>query len=295
MIYDQITSNIRRSRLLLGLIVLLIAALGWALFALYGDPLPAVLAVAAVAALSVAGYYNSDKIVLAASHARPVEASEYPHYVNSVEGLAIAAGIPQPRSFVIDDPAPNAFATGRDPERAVVCVTTGLLEMMNRAEMEGVIAHEVSHIKNYDIRFMTVVAVLAGAVALMADFFWRGSRFGIFGRSRRGWGRSQVVVLVVGLVLLILAPVSAALVQAAISRRREYLADADGALLTRYPEGLAGALEKIASDPNKLAVANKATAHLFIANPLRDYGGPFNRLFDTHPPIEDRIRRLREM
>lgn len=279
----------------MGLIILILAAAGCAFFYAYGDPLLASVVVVAAALISIAGYYNSDRIVLAASRARPVEASEYPHYVNSVEGLAIAAGIPRPRPFVMDDAAPNAFATGRDPDHAVICVTTGLMEMMNRTELEGVIAHEMSHIKNYDIRFMSVVAVLAGSIALMADFFWRGSRFGMFGRSRRGSGQVQAVVLLVGLVLLVLAPISAALVQAAISRGREYLADANGALLTRYPEGLASALEKIAADPNRLAAANKATAHLFIANPLKDHGGPMNTLFDTHPPIEDRIRRLREM
>ena len=293
--YEQISANIWRSRLLIGFFLLLAGVLGAAFYFAFGDPIIVPVAIVFAAATTIGSYYHSDKIVIAATRARPADRTEFPHYVNSVEGLALAAGTPCPTPYVIDDPAPNALATGRDPDHAVIAVTTGLLEMMNRVELEGVISHEMAHIKNYDIRFMTLVAVLVGAIALLADWFWRSARWrGLGGRSR-GSGQAQAVFFVLGLVLAILGPISAALVQAAVSRRREYLADASGALLTRYPDGLASALEKIAADPHKLQVANKATAHLFIANPLKDHGGPINSLFNTHPPIAERIRRLREM
>lgn len=293
--YEQISANIWRSRLLIVVVIVLIAAIGSAFYFLFNEPIAVPIAIIVAVVMSVTSYYHSDKIVLAATHARPADKQEFPHYVNSVEGLAIAAGIPCPRAYVIDDEAPNAFATGRDPERAVICVTTGLLAMMNRVELEGVIAHEMSHIRNYDIRFMMLVAVLVGTIALLADWFWRSARWGGFRRRGRDGGQLQVIYFGIGILLAILAPISAALVQAAISKRREYLADASGALLTRYPDGLASALEKIAADPNKLDTANKATAHLFIANPLKDHGGPLNSLFDTHPPIAERVRRLLDM
>lgn len=293
--YEQISSNIWRSRVLVGFFFVILALMGASFYFYYEDPIIPPLAIIIAALMSLGGYYSSDKIVLAVTRARPAEKDEFPHYVNSVEGLSIAAGIPPPRPYVIDDPAPNAFATGRDPEHAVICCTTGLLGMMNRVELEGVISHEMSHIKNYDIRFMALVTVLVGTIALLADWFWRARYFRSFrGRGRFG-GQVQILSLGIGMLLAILAPISAALVQAAVSRRREYLADASGALLTRYPDGLASALEKIAADPNKLQIANKATAHLFIANPLKDHGGALNSLFDTHPPIAERIRRLREM
>ena len=275
--------------------VVLIGMVGAAFYYVYNEPLFVPLAIVIAVLMSLGGSYNSDKIVLAATRARPADKTEFPHYVNSVDGLALAAGMPAPKPYVIDDPAPNAFATGRDPEHAMICCTTGLLGMMNRVELEGVIAHEMSHIKNYDIRFMALVTVLVGSIALLADMFWRARWFGGMRGRSRGKGDGQIIFLAVGLVLMILAPISAALVQAAVSRRREYLADATGALLTRYPDGLASALEKIAADPNKLRVANKATAHLFIANPLKDIGGGMNSLFDTHPPVVERVRRLKEM
>lgn len=292
--YEQISSNIWRSRLLLVFFFAILIGIGYVFSMAYNDPLIVPLAIIIATVMTVGGFYHSDKIVLAATGARLASKDEFPHYVNSVEGLAIAAGMPCPRAYVMDDPAPNAFATGRDPDHAVICVTTGLLGMMNRVELEGVIAHEMSHIKNYDIRFMMLVAVLAGSIALMADFFWRARWF--HGGRRRGEGnQAQTVFMLIGILLAILAPISAALVQAWISRNREYLADASGALLTRYPDGLASALEKIAADPNRLRSANKATAHLFIANPLRDYGGQVNNLFNTHPPVPERVRRLRSM
>lgn len=292
--YEQISANIWRSRILILLFVLIIGALGAAFYFAYDNPVVVPLAIIFAIVSSLGSYYYGDQIVLAAMRARPATKQEFPHYVNSVEGLALAGGMPVPRAYVIDDPAPNAFATGRDPEHAVIGVTTGLLGMMNRVELEGVIAHEMSHIKNYDIRFMALVAVLVGSVALLADWFWWSGRLGGFRRSR-GRGEGQVIFLLIGMVLMILAPISAALVQAAVSRRREYLADASGALLTRFPDGLASALEKIAADPHKLRSANKATAHLFIANPLKDIGGAMNSAFNTHPPVAERIRRLRGM
>lgn len=277
--------------------IVLVGLIGYAFYKAFDNPIIIPLAIAFATVTTVGSFYYSDQIILATTRARPADKAGFPHYVNSVEGLAIAAGLPCPKPYVIDDPAPNAFATGRDPEHAIICVTTGLLNMMDRAELEGVIGHEMSHIKDYDIRFMMLVAVLVGAIAMLADWFWWSGRLGGF-RSRdddEGGGQAQAIWMVIGIVLAILAPISAALVQAAISRRREYLADANGALLTRYPEGLAEALEKIASDDCALSSANKATAHLFIANPLKDHGGAINSLFDTHPPIEDRVKRLREM
>ncbi|MCE5314108.1 MAG: M48 family metalloprotease [Armatimonadota bacterium] len=292
--YEQIQSNIWRSRLLIVGFIVLIGLVGYGFYLAYGDPIALIIAVGFAFATSIGSYYYSDQIVLASTQARPATKEEFPHYVNSVEGLALAAGIPVPKAYVIDDPAPNAFATGRDPEHGVICVTTGLLDIMNRVELEGVISHEMSHIKNYDIRFMALVAVLVGAIAMLAHWFWWSGRFGGYGRSDRDdEGQGQVIFFIIGMVLAILAPIAAGLVQAMISRRREYLADASGAMLTRYPDGLASALEKIANDEHVLRSANKATAHLFISNPLRNLGGVFS--FSTHPPIEDRIKRLREM
>lgn len=295
--YEQISGNIWRSRLLLFLFLVILVGIGYVFARAYNDPIIMPLAIVIATAMTVGGFYYSDQIVLMTTGARPATREEFPHYVNSVEGLAIAAGLPCPRIYVMDDPAPNAFATGRDPEHAIICATTGLIAMLDRVELEGVIGHEMSHIKNYDIRFMMLVAVMVGSIALMADFFWRMRWFG-GGRSRNdnnGGGQAQAIFMVVGLVLAILAPISAVMVQAWISRNREYLADASGAMLTRYPDGLASALEKIKADPNPLRSANKATAHLFISNPLREHGGGINSLFDTHPPIEERVKRLKEM
>lgn len=257
-----------------------------------------ILALLVSLAMAVSGYYYSDKIVLAISRARPVTREEFPYLYHTVEGLAIAAGIPTPRCYVIEDTAPNAFATGRNPKNAVICVTTGLLQKMNRLELEGVVAHEMSHIKNYDVLLQTVAVVMVGIVALLSDwllrsFWWGGGRR----RSRQGkdGGQAGVILLVVALVLAILSPLIAQLLQLAISRRREFLADASGAMLTRYPAGLASALRKIAADPEPLEAANKATAHLYIVNPLKNVGGRVNKLFSTHPPIEERIAALEKM
>jgi heat shock protein HtpX len=231
------------------------------------------------------------------SHARLVDRNTEPYIVNTVEGLSIAAGLPMPRAYIIEDPSPNAFATGRNPENAAIAVTTGLVAKLDRLELEGVIALELSHIMNYDTLVQTMAAVLAGTVVLLSDwmvrsFFWGGGRR----RSRdSGGGQAGVILLVIGLALAVLSPLFATMIQMAISRKREYVADANGALLTRYPDGLASALRKIAGDTNKLSVANKATESLYIYNPLKDYRSGLNSLFNTHPPIDDRIKRLEAM
>jgi heat shock protein HtpX len=296
--WEQITSNQVKSGLLVGFFVIFVLFLGW----LFGEttvwgPYATIIAVAVAGGGAFAGWYNSDKIVLAISKARPVEKSEYPHLYHSVEGLAIAAGIPTPKMYVIDDSAPNAFATGRDPEHAAIAVTTGLLDKLNRTELEGVIGHEMSHIADRDTLLMTITVVLVGSVALVSDwmlrtFLWGGGRR----RSRSGGGgQAGAILMIVALVLAILSPIIAQLIRLAISRRREFLADANSARLTRYPEGLASALEKIARDREPLEVANKATAHLYIENPLKEHKGGMNNLFSTHPPVEDRIAALRSM
>jgi len=296
--YDQIASNKFRSAALVAVFVLLVLALGY-VFGQATDWGYGGLVLALVVSFGMAwgSYWYSDKIVLGMSRARPVDRDSEPYLVNTVEGLAIAAGLPTPKAYVIDDPAPNAFATGRNPENAAIAVTSGLVQKLDRLELEGVIAHELSHVKNYDTLVQTLSAVLAGTVALVSDwmlrsFFWGGGRR----RDSSEGGGGQGVFVLVGLALAIISPLFAMLIQMAISRKREYLADANGALLTRYPKGLAGALRKIAADTNRLSVANKATESLYIANPLKDYGrGGLNALFNTHPPIEDRIARLEAM
>lgn len=275
----------------------LVIGLAWLFANVTNRPYILPIAVVVAIVMSIGSYYNSDKIVLAMSSAYEATRPAFDQLINTVEGLAIAAGLPAPRVYVINDSAPNAFATGRDPNHAVICVTTGLLSKMNKVELEGVIAHEMSHIGNYDIRFSTLVVILVGLIALLSDWMVRSMWFGGGRRRSRssGDGDLGLIFLIVGIVAAILAPLVAALMQAALSRRREYLADASGALLTRYPEGLASALEKIAADPDPLEAANKATAALYIYNPLKDIGGKLNGLFDTHPPIQERIQRLRAM
>lgn len=291
--YEQIERNARVTWLLLTLFVLLILALGYAIGQVTEVGYAAVPAAAVIAVVSAsASYLYSDRVVLAISGAREVRHDEQPFLHNTVEGLAIAAGLPKPRVCVIQDSAPNAFATGRDPQHAAMAVTTWLLEKLNRLELEGVLAHEMAHIQHMDIRLSTLVVVLVGTVALVSDWFWRSMRLSGRRRSRGGAG---AVLAVAALLLAIFAPLAAQLIRFAISRRREYLADAGGAMLTRYPAGLAGALAKLDADRDPLEVANKATAHLYIVNPLKEWGGALNGLFNTHPPIDERIRRLREM
>jgi heat shock protein HtpX len=247
--------------------------------------------------MSLVSYFFSDSITLALSRAKQIDLKSSPELYKIVENLTIAAGLPMPKVYIIDDTAPNAFATGRDPKHAVVCVTTGILQKLNKTELEGVLAHELSHVGNYDIRFMTLVVVLVGIITLLADWTLRMS---MFGGGRRRDNNGGNIFVIVGLVLTILSPIIATLIKLAVSRKREYLADASGALLTRYPEGLALALEKISADQEPLEAANKATAHLYIVNPFKARGGGDSRswlanLFNTHPPIADRIKRLREM
>ncbi|MBM3310706.1 MAG: zinc metalloprotease HtpX [Candidatus Aminicenantes bacterium] len=296
--YEQIARNKRRSALIFLFFLLMIFALAYAFGALTGMGTGGLVFAALIAGgLSFLSYWKSDSVVLAISRAKPATKEEYPHLVNVVEGLAIAAGIPAPRCYVIDDTAPNAFATGRDPAHAVICVTTGLLQKMNRAELEGVVAHEMSHIRNFDIRVMTLAVVMVGIIALLSDWIMR-SLWG--GGRRRSGGRGKggdigAVLVVVGIFFAIFGPLIAQLLRMAVSRRREYLADASAALLTRYPPGLASALRKIADDREPLEAANKATAHLYIVNPLKDLKGAVNKLFSTHPPIEERIAALEKM
>jgi heat shock protein HtpX len=298
--YEQITRNKWRSFFLILFFLCLIFALSWAFGELTGWGTEGlIIAVVIAVAMTFGSYYASDKIVLAISRARPVKKEDYPYLYNVVEGLAIAAGLPKPRCYVIDDTAPNAFASGRNPENSVIVVTTGLLQKLNRAELEGVIAHEMSHIKNYDVLVQTLAVVMVGVVALLSDwtlrtFFWGGGRR----RSRErsgGGGNAAAIFVVVALVLAILSPLVAQLLRLAISRKREFLADANGALLTRYPPGLASALKKLSADREPLEAANKATAHLYIVNPLKDFKGKVNKLFSTHPPIEERIEALEKM
>ncbi len=257
---------------------------------------PAAIIFASVQA--VVSYWYSDKVTLAISGAHEISHDDNKDLYHLVENLCITAGLPVPRIYIIEDSAPNAFATGRDPDHAVICYTTGIIQKLEKVELEGVTAHELSHIGNYDIRLMTVVVILVGFVALISDWFLRISFFGGGDRDRDD-GQLGLILMVVGIALAILAPLFAVILQLALSRNREYLADSSGALLTRYPEGLARALEKISGDKKPLEAANKATAHLYITNPLKEHEGTsrgwFAGLFDTHPPIEERIKRLREL
>jgi heat shock protein HtpX len=302
--YKEIDSNKRRTAFLMGFFLIFVIGLGYLLAWYFNRPIILVIAVIIAVVQALVSYYYSDSITLAVSGAKEVPRKEpFLDLHRIVENLAITAGLPKPKIYLIDDSAPNAFATGRDPKHASIDVTSGLLEKLNKSELEGVISHELSHIGNYDIRLMTVVVVLVGVVALLSDFFLRWTWFG--GGRRRdsdGGGQLQLILLIVAMVMAILAPLAATLIQLAISRKREFLADASGALLTRYPEGLASALEKIAQDREPLEVANKATAHLYIENPFKEnveagHGsrGWLAGLFDTHPPVEERIKRLKAM
>lgn len=245
--------------------------------------------------MNLGSYFWSDKIVMVMSGAKKIQEKDNKVLFHTVENLCIGAGILVPKIYIVDDPAPNAFATGRDPKHAAIAVTTGLLEKLDKVELEGVIAHELSHVRNYDTRLMTVVVILVGLVALLADFFLRAQFFG--GRGNEDRGKGGAIFLVLAIIAAILAPIAAQLIQLAVSRRREFLADASGALLTRYPEGLASALEKISADRNVLKSASTATAHLYIESPFKGKQAAswLTKLFMTHPPVGERIKALREM
>ncbi|MCC7289254.1 M48 family metallopeptidase [bacterium] len=301
--YTEISKNKRNSILLMLVFMMVVIALGWVFSQALGEPAIVYGATAFALIYTWISYYNSDKMALAASHARRVEKKDAPELYRLVENLAITAGLPTPKIYIIDDTAPNAFATGRDPEHAVICVTTGILQKLDKAELEGVIAHELSHVGNYDIRFMSLVVVLVAIIALMSDWFLRFTFWGGGDNDRdRGNGQLQMILMAAGIILAILAPIIGTLMQLALSRKREYLADASGALLTRHPAGLASALRKISDDAEPLEAANKATANLYIVNPFRanvkvgrDARRWFANLYSTHPPIDERIKRLEEM
>lgn len=291
-LYTQQDSNIRKTWLLFIVFFIFIIGLGWVFSYQFNSPIILIFAVIFSILMSFFSYWYSDKIVLAMSRAKEIKKSDNPELYRIVENLCITAGLPLPKIFIINEMAPNAFATGRNAEHAVIAVTAGLLNILDRSELEGVIAHELSHIGNKDMLLQTVVVVLVGVVVLLSDWFLRWSFWGRR-RSDSDSGNLGIIMLVIGLILAILSPIFATMIQLAISRKREFLADASGALLTRYPEGLAKALEKISRDDTPLRVANKATSHLYIANPFK--GRKVSKLFMTHPPIEERIRALRGM
>jgi heat shock protein HtpX len=300
--YEQESANRRESLLLVVVVMAVLAALGFAIGygtsgAVAGGVAVTGGALALGTVLSLGSYFGGDKLVLGSSGAKEVDPASAPQLVNVVQEMSLAAGVPMPKVYIIDDTAPNAFATGRDPQHASVAITTGLLQKLDREELQGVLGHELSHVRNFDIRFSLLVAVLVGSIALLADFFLR---FTFWGGGRRdsndrGGGGLAAIVFVVAIILAILAPIFARLVQLAVSRQREYLADASSVELTRNPQGLERALAKIAGDKEVLEVANRATAHLYFTNPIKKFEERSSSIFSTHPPIVDRINRLRKL
>jgi heat shock protein HtpX len=303
--YDQISANRRNSFLLALVVVLLLGALGFSIgYALTGSAGGAVatttLAVIVGVVMALASYFAGDKLVLTVSGAKEVDEASAPQLTNVVREMALAANVPMPKVYLIDDSAPNAFATGRDPKHASVAVTTGLIEKLDREELQGVIGHELSHVRNLDIRFSLIVGVLVGSIALLSDFFLRFTFWGGTGRrsssrDRDGGGGLQAIMIVVALVLAVVAPIVARFVQLAVSRQREYLADSSSVELTRNPYGLERALAKISADKEVLEVANRATQHLYFTNPIKKFEQRASGLFSTHPPIVERINRLRDL
>ncbi|UCF06498.1 MAG: zinc metalloprotease HtpX [bacterium] len=295
--YQEIEANKRNSWILVAVVTSVLILLGYILGSYWGSYYGGIILAVLIALIaSLSAYYSGDKMILAFSKARRIEKRDYPQLFNVVEELTIAAGLPMPAIYVIDDSAPNAFATGRNPEHASIAITTGLMDKLGRDELQGVMAHEMSHVANRDILFAMMVGIMVGSIVLLSDFFLR-SLWWSGGRRRRksGSGKGDAVIMLVAIVLAILAPIFAKLLQMAVSRQREYLADASAAKLTRYPEGLASALEKIAHDREVLEVANRATQHLYIVNPIKPFEKRAKNLFSTHPPIEDRVERLRAM
>ena len=295
-IYTQADSNTRKTWFLLTGFLVFIIFIGWLFSQILGDYTILYIAVFLSIFMSFGSYWWSDKIVLKMYRAQPIEKKDNPELYNIIENLCITAGLPVPRIYITPDMQPNAFATGRDKNHAVVCVTQGLLQILNKTELQGVLAHELSHIGNKDMLLSTVVAVLAGVVAILANFFLRISFFGGGNRRGRGDGEAGAILAVVGIIAAILAPIAATLVQLAISRKREFLADADGAFLTRYPEGLVSALEKIDSNQTPMRITNDAASSLWIDSPYKGQQKThwFTKLFSTHPPIAERIKALRD-
>jgi heat shock protein HtpX len=302
--YEEISRNKRNSFILVAVFIAGVIGLGYILGEAAGfGPIAVVFAFIFATVFALTGYFKGDKIVLAVSRAKPATREQYPQLYNVTEELTIASGLPMPALYVIpDDNAPNAFATGRDPNHSSIAVTTALLNRLNRAELQGVLAHELSHVGDYDILFATLIGVLVGTVAMLSDFFLR-YMFWTGGGRRRSRSSSSSgggggIIMVAAIILAILAPLFALIIQLAVSRQREYLADASAALMTRYPEGLASALDKISRSPGEMKAANRATEHLYIVSPiknLRDREQKKKSLFSTHPPVADRILRLREM
>lgn len=298
-LYTFKSKNIRKTWLLMGFFLVLISALGWFLSYYFGSPSIFYYAIAFSVIMNLISYFYSDKIVLGMTNAKKVEFKDNPQLYRIVENLCITAGLPMPKIYILPEKAPNAFATGRNPKNAVIAVTEGLLEKLDDSELEGVIGHELSHIGNRDILLQTVVVVLVGMVTILADIFTRATFWGgIRGRDNdEGGGLLGGILMIIGIVFIILSPLIAQLLQLAISRKREFLADSSSALLTRYPEGLARALEKISVDPTPMKKVSNATAHLYIANPFKGKQSQswLVKIFMTHPPVEDRIKALREM
>jgi heat shock protein HtpX len=291
-LYTHKDSNIRKTWLLFTLFLIAVIGFGWLLTQIYGDPAILYIAVIFSISMSIMSYWYSDKIVLRMTNATPVSKENARELYNIVENLAITAGLPTPKIYIINESAPNAFATGRNPEHAVVAVTTGLLDRLERSELEGVIAHELSHIGNRDMLISTAAVILVGFISIASDFFMRSLWWG---GGRQGRRDVHPVLILIGIVLALLAPIAATLIRLAISRKREFLADASGALLTRYPDALANALIKISKDPTPLRAASNTTAHLWFDDPFDNKPRtPFlHGLFLTHPPVEERVKALR--
>ncbi len=287
--YSAIAANKRNTVIIMAVFVGLVGALGWAVSYVNGDRSLAYWIIAVAAIYALVQYFVASKLALAINGAEAIEKRDNPRLYRIIENLTIATGMPMPKVYIINDPAPNAFATGRDPRNAVVCATSGILDVMNDRELEAVMAHELSHVRNYDIRVSMIAFGLVSAIALLSDI---ALRMMFFGNNRRNNDNNNPAMLVIGIVLIILAPIIAAMIQMAISRQREYLADASGVMATRDSEGLASALEKLLQFGRPMQRQNTASAHLFISNPLKP--GMFSRLFSTHPPLEDRIARLRQ-
>lgn len=294
-LYTHQAANVRKTWFLMAVFLAVVIAIGYFISWYMGNPVILYVAVAFALIMNIWSYWYSDKLVIKMTGAKPITRESHTDYWNVVENLSITAGLPMPKVYIVEDPAPNAFATGRDPEHAAVAATSGLLAILDRTELEGVMAHELSHVGNRDMLVSTVAVVLAGFVAIVADIFMRAMMFGGGDRDNK----AGAIFLVLGIVGILLAPIAAQLIQMAISRKREYLADASGALLTRYPEGLASALEKISTYSRPMRRANNATAHLFISDPFgtekRTLGQKISNLFQTHPPAAERIKILRGM